>query len=749
MRLVWLLALIASLSGALPRTALAGVVSETVITDNVMARLVAESEQVTPGGAVDLALLLDIRPHWHTYWRNPGDSGEPPHIQWHLPEGVEAGPIRWPLPELIRVGPLANYGYSGRATHLVELRMPQQWPVGTPVSISADVTWLVCEEECVPEQGSFALSLDTAPDVPADEQSEVNGPIADARAALPLPGTLPARLDRTDGMRLQVPVASLPSGVTDAQFFAGSWGLIDHAAPQRWRLEDDALVLDLAPGETPGAVPAAGLLVVETADGRVGFEVDAGISGDALQAVAGTSVEYVVRGDSSTEWVSVAGGGAEPASAAALGLPLALLFALLGGLALNLMPCVFPVLAIKALGLARQAGAPVHERLLHALAYGSGVLLFFALTALLLLTLRASGAAVGWGFQLQSPVFVAFMAYLFLVLGLSLAGAVTIGTRLMGIGASAGLGGSLPGEGGVADSERRHLGAFVTGALAALVAAPCTAPFMGAALGYAATLPWLPALSIMLMLGVGMALPFMLLALVPRLNARLPRPGPWMEHLKQLLAFPMFATAAWLIWVLSVQIGPAGVGAVLTGMLALSLALWLLERTRNSTGAWRWVGVGSAVLGLAGAFWLGATMARFDAPALATGVVASGVGASGAEAGSDSALSSKPYSAQALADARAAGRPVFVNMTAAWCITCLVNERVALSGGAIGRAFAERDILYLKGDWTNRDPNITEYLAGFGRNGVPIYVFYPTHGQPRVLPQILTESMVLAALDDA
>ncbi len=738
-----------------PRVEAATSESEVVRTENVTARLVAEYAQVTPGDAVELALVIDIRPHWHTYWRNPGDSGEPPRIQWHLPDGVEAGPIRWPAPELIRVGPLANHGYSGRAVHLVELRVPEEWPAGEPVSIRADATWLVCEEACIPERGSFALSLATAPTAVAGGQSSWSELFADARNALPAPGTLLASLDRAGGMRLRVPAVGLPAGITDAHFFAGAWGLVEHAAAQHWSLHGDALTLQLVPGATPDAVPPAGLLVVETDDGRASFEIDAGSATTGAQNAGAETADR----------------SGDQASTSDLGLPLALLFALLGGLALNLMPCVFPVLAIKALGLARQGGAPTRERLMHALAYGSGVLLFFMLIGLLLLTLRATGAAVGWGFQLQSPVFVALMAYLFLVLGLSLAGVVTIGTWLMGIGASAGLNkgpgngrGSRPASssgdpvndsstGPGHDTDRRHLGAFVTGALAALVAAPCTAPFMGAALGFAATLPWLPALSIMLMLGVGMALPFMLLALVPRLSDRLPRPGPWMENLKQLLAFPMFATAAWLVWVLSVQAGSGGVGAVLAGMLALSLSLWLWERTRNSTPRWRWPALGAAVLGLAAALWLGASMARFDAPGPAIGLVATGAAGAGAEAESGGTSSSdtgalriEPYSASALADARAADRPVFVNMTAAWCITCLVNERVALSSDAVAQAFAERDVLYLKGDWTNRDPVITEYLAGFGRNGVPIYVVYPPSGKPRVLPQILTESIVLGAL---
>ncbi|MBK1633512.1 protein-disulfide reductase, partial [Thiohalocapsa halophila] len=291
------------------------------------------------------------------------------------------------------------------------------------------------------------------------------------------------------------------------------------------------------------------------------------------------------------------------------------------------------------------------------------------------------------------------------------------------------------GRGGVGHAEG-HLGAFVTGALAALVAAPCTAPFMGAALGYAMTVPWPAALAIVLALGLGMALPFLLLALSPGLARRLPRPGPWMETLKQALAFPMFATAAWLLWVLAVQTGPGGLAAALTGMLVLAFALWVQERTRYARSPWPRVGVGAAALGLGVALWLGLGLTGREPAPPALAADAEGAGAA-------AAMPAEPYSAGRLAAARADGRPVFVNMTAAWCITCLVNERVALSRAAVARAFAERGVLYLKGDWTNRDPAITDYLAGFGRNGVPIYVFYPPDGEPRVLPQVLTETTVL------
>jgi thiol:disulfide interchange protein DsbD len=347
-------------------------------------------------------------------------------------------------------------------------------------------------------------------------------------------------------------------------------------------------------------------------------------------------------------------------------------------------------------------------------------LLFFAVLAGLLLALRAAGAALGWGFQLQYPPFVAIMAYVFFTIGLSLAGAVSIGSGLMALG------------GGV--TGRGTLAAFATGALAAMVAAPCTAPFMGAALGYAVTLSWPWALAIMLTLGLGLALPLLVLSMVPGVARWLPKPGAWMETLKQALAFPMLAAAAWLVWVLSVQTGSGGVALVLSGLVLLSFALWLHERTRPlETIARRWWTVISWA-GLAGALMLGVATAWLStAPR-------------DAHPASVGGLQSQPYSSERLSAARAEPRPVFVNMTAAWCITCLVNERVALSTDEVADAFNAAGVLYLKGDWTNRDPAITAYLAEHGRNGVPLYVFYPVGGEPRVLPQILTADSVRRAI---
>ena len=698
LRLTALLAVGVSLFGGGAASAAAD--QALVRTEHVTARLLAERPVVSPGEALDLALVFDLAPGWHTYWRNPGDSGEPPRVEWTLPDGPIVGPIRWPWPSLIRVGPLANYGYSGQAVHLFRLRVPSDWPVGEPLTIAADAHWLVCEEACIPEQGRFSFQLDVVdhPPVVPDVQADGSQIFAEARRRLPVSEPILGRLRAEDGrLWLGVPTERLPETLTGAWFFAGRWGLIDHAADQPRRLEDGTLTLELTPGEAP-ADHLEGVLVVDSGDRARAFRVEAQLAGNG-SALGQPSADAETR----------------------LALPSALLFAVLGGLILNLMPCVFPVLAIKALGLARQAGASRSARLAHGLSYTAGVLTFFALVAGLLLVLRAAGAAIGWGFQLQSPVFVALMAYLFLVLGLALAGGLTLGTRLMGIAGAAGV-----------PADRGHHGAFITGGLAALVAAPCTAPFMGAALGYALVQPWYIALAVMLALGLGLALPFLLLALAPGFAARLPRPGAWMEVLKQVLAFPLFATAAWLAWVLSVQTGSTGIGSLLAGAVTLVFGLWLLERGRGVGGGWLLL---TRVLGfasLAAALGLAIGTARLDSAPV--------------EAAATDGLQAEPWSPARLAEIRAEGRPVLVNMTAAWCITCLVNERVALDTDAVTEAMSAADVRYLKGDWTNRDPAITDYLAGFGRSGVPIYVLYPAHGAPRVLPQLLTEQIVLDAL---
>lgn len=680
-----------------------------VSTENVTAALLSEHQSVAPGDTAQLLLDLKIRPHWRTYWINPGDSGEPPGIDWTLPPGVEAGPLAFTTPELIRVGPLANYGYSERALHLISLKIPQDWPLGVPIQIQARAHWLVCEAHCIPESANLDLILQVTPQTGAP-RADLEPLFAQARAGLPIDadGMSGVRLiTEPEGARLSFPLSGLPPGTArtlkSVWFFPAAWGLIEHSADQSWRISEDdqggRIEVDLIPGVAFEQTAPDGLLVLEGTDGWV---VPVSLKPSRM---IGSSVESEQEG---------------------MSFGVALIFAFIGGLILNLMPCVFPLLAIKALSLAGQGRLSGSQRLLHGLYYTAGILVFFGLLGALLFALRASGAAVGWGFQLQYPPFVAIMAYLFVVLGLSLAGALTLGAGLMGLADH------------VQVDSASGAGAFMTGALAALVAAPCTAPFMGVALGYAVTLPWLPALAVLLTLGLGLAAPFLLLSLWPGLARKFPKPGPWMETFKQFLAFPLFATAIWLVWVLSVQSGSTGVALVLGGILVLVFGFWVRERTRMGGVFWERLGLIASVLGLGFALWLGF---------LTAGLGSAGGVSAGQSGPSQDRLSPETYSAARLAQARAQDRPVFVNMTAAWCITCLVNERVALSTDRVANRFTDSNTLYLKGDWTNQDPEITDYLAGFGRNGVPLYVYYPPGGDPRVLPQILTSSMVAEAIE--
>jgi thiol:disulfide interchange protein DsbD len=662
-----------------------------VETEHVRAELISEAAAVRPGQTFWVALRFDIRPGWHTYWKNPGDSGEAPRIRWRLPEGFRAGEVHWPPPQRLPLGPLMNFGYAGEAWLLVPMTAPGRIEAGT-VELAAAATWLVCKEECIPEQGEFALTLPvTADEAAATSWAEA---FAEVRRRLPqtLDGAMLAPVD-ADTLRLELGPALRQVALREAWFFPDAYGLVEHAAPQLLSSGEGGPVLQLRRGELRGAPPdrLTGVLVVteDLPDGPMAtaFSIDAPAAGPA------------------------AGG---------IGLAAALLLALAGGFLLNLMPCVFPVLSLKALHLVEQSRAGTRAVRLGGLAFTAGVLLAFLAIALALLALRASGEAIGWGFQLQSPAFVLALAWLTFALGLWLSGVWSFGEGLMGLGQ------------GLAE-QRGALGAFFTGVLAVVVATPCTAPFMGAALGYALTQPAAYALGVFLALGLGLALPWLLLALFPTLRRVLPRPGAWMERFKQLLAFPMYATSAWLVWVLSQQSDARGLAYALAGLLTLALALWLWQASRAAAPAWRRLGgaIGLAALGLLAGLLL----------ALPDGRVAGGAPPAGpAEA----------YSAARLAELRAAGRPVLINFTAAWCITCQVNERVALSTQRVGEAMRTAGVAYLKADWTRRDPAITRLLEAHRRSGVPMYLLYPAGGgEPELLPSVLTEDLVLARLAGA
>ncbi len=692
---------------ALPGAALAAE-SAPVTSQRVTATLLSSRDTVAPGERFHVALTQKLAPHWHTYWLNPGDSGEPTQIQWDLPAGAKAGDIAWPAPRAIRVEPLVNFGFEGEVVLPVEITVPADARPGETFSLKANATWLVCEKICIPEEGSFTLDLPVGAASAVDEAAQQR--IDAALAALPKPagfrGTLSA-----DGDNLALALPGLPAGASDLRFFPISDTLIEHAADQPMKAGDvPGLTLTRSSAFKLEQPDISGVLTFRQ-DGvpralTLVADADPALVSKAAETGSNAPRPAVVR-------IPV------PAEGADLTLLAALAFAFAGGLILNLMPCVLPVLFIKALGFAQTAHRSRTETREQGLIFLCGVLLTFLVLAGAVIALGALGGSVGWGFQLQSPLLVIALAVVMVLIGLNLIGAFEIG------GSVVGLGDGLASRGG-------RLGAFMTGVLAVVVATPCTAPFMGAAMGYAVTQPPALALSVFMALALGFALPVVALSFAPGLLRLLPKPGRWMLVLKQAFAFPMFATAIWLIWVASVQTGPQGVLAALVAVLAAGFVVWLVGVTRGSLPR-RAFGTVLAVLVALGAGWF---------------TVENAVPGTNAEA---RAGDIQAWSPERVATLQAQGKPVFVNFTAAWCITCLANERVALSRQEVKDAFARLGVTYLKADWTNRDSRIAQALAEQGRAGVPLYLFYPARkdGQAEILPQLLTPDAVIAAAERA
>lgn len=697
---LWVTTFVALIQAAAPAVALE---STATTSPRLTATLVSDAARVTPGQTFRVGLRQKLAPHWHTYWKNSGDAGAPPEIRLSLPAGATAGEIVWPGPDRIPAGPVMNYGYENEIVFPIQVTVPRDAAPGQSFVVSAEAEWLVCERECIPEKGSFTL------DIPVGDAAEAASDdikaafaIADARKPLQSPWT--ARLT-TEGEALALTVEGADltkAAVKSAYFYPATWGVIDHAAPQQAALSDGTLTLALTKGQTfnPEA-KIDGLLAVTDGSGVTRwFEIEPNVS--AAPALTGPAASIIER----------------------LLLWQTMLFAFLGGLILNLMPCVFPVLAIKATAIAKLSGGALREVRLASAYYTLGVIVAFAALAGALLAVRAGGTAVGWGFQFQSPLFVAGMSWLLLAIGLNLSGVFEIG---LGAG----------GTGQHLAQKSGHAGSFFTGLLAVVVATPCTAPFMGAAIGAALTAPIFVCLLIFLAMGLGLAAPYALLGIFPRLARTLPRPGPWMVRLRQAMAFPMYASAAWLVWVLSQQMGDFGVLIALSGALLVALAAWMYGIAQHGSGRGL-VSRGLATAALAGT--LGLLVQLNGAPS----------GAAARTEVSGTSANYEPFSNERLEALRKEGKPVFVNMTAAWCITCLVNERTTLSTDAVQQAFRDRGIIYLKGDWTNRDPEIGAYLRAFNRDGLPFYAFYPAGGRdPVVLPPVLTEAIVVGELERA
>jgi thiol:disulfide interchange protein len=705
MRIVkfWLLGLMLASPTAYPLS------GNAVDTDNVKAQLVSEVSSIAPGQSFSVALEFTIRDGWHTYWRNPGDSGQATTLKWQLPPGFTAGDIVWTRPHRFEIPPLVNYGYAKHAVHLVNITAPKDLAVGTPVVLSAKAGWLVCSDVCIPEDGDLQLKL------PVTAQPGSADPAAAAlfaQARSEVPGPQPAATSaRIDHGQLLIVLgkewgATLPQ-IKSLAFFPYDEGGIEYAAPQTLIRNKDEVALAMKLGDQPpkkGTV--RGVLLATEQSGNdtvtVPLEIAAGLS------AAGTLPKT-----------------AEASGVPATPVAILLLLAILGGLILNLMPCVFPVLSIKAMGLVEQAKKHPAAVRTKGLVFAAGVISSMLCLASVLLVLRAGGQQIGWGFQLQSPLFVTLLVYLLFAVGLNLSGVFEVGGGLAGVGDGLTQG----------DSYRAS---FFTGVLTTLVATPCTAPYMAFAVGAALTQPAAVALCIFAALGLGLALPYLLLSFAPWMRRALPKPGAWMDTLKQVFAFPIYASAAWLLWVLAQQTSSFGLGAALAGAIFIALAAWAYQKSKSSSAGGRVAALVTTTLALLIAV---ALPVHFADVAAAAGTSAVGIRA---------ADEWQPYDAAEVARLKSAGRPLLVNFTASWCLTCLVNERNAFADSAVQEIFRSKGVTLMKGDWTNRDPAITKALASFGRAGVPLYVVYNSKpGSPElVLPQLLTASIVQSAFAD-
>ncbi|MDZ4101025.1 MAG: protein-disulfide reductase DsbD family protein [Hydrogenophaga sp.] len=716
----WLLAAALPLGAAAQSLLGNPAASATVVqSDQARAELVAHApDGAGPGRPVWVGLQLTHAPEWHTYWKNAGDSGLPTELRWTLPPGVTAGEIAWPTPRKFPIGTLANYGYDGTVVLPVPLTVGPGFK-GDAITVQLYAAWLVCRKECIPEEGNFTLNI------PVQGSTGSFG-AAFAASFEAAPKDQPAadsQLRPEDGF-LNVSLANLPAAWRGKalEFYPEITGLIEPGAPwtQAWDGERWTARVPLSPHRSES--PAQLALVVAEANppgsgpGLAGARLDVPVQGtwpapaplpvavpDALQAALDANA---------------ARAAAPVNSASALTLGAALLGALLGGLILNLMPCVFPVLAIKVMAFAKHANDRAAHRA-NGLAYTAGVVLSFTALGALLLGLRAAGEQLGWGFQLQSPAVVAGLAVLFTLIGLNLAGLFEFGNV-------------LPSRLASLQAKNPTVDAFLTGVLATAIASPCTAPFMGASLGLAIGMPAAQALAVFAVLGLGMALPYLAASWIPAVARALPRPGAWMDTFRRGMAFPMFATVVWLLWVLGQQSGIDGAAGLLMLLVALALLVWSLGLRGKSRAA-------LSVLSLAGLVWLGWTLGP-NVTRLQDATPGQAV------ATSQAGVSWQAWSPETQAALVAEGRPVFVDFTAAWCVTCQYNKRTTLANADVLGDIAAKNVALLRADWTRRDPAVTAELARLGRNGVPVYAIHQNGQAPQVLSEVLGVDEVRAVI---
>jgi thiol:disulfide interchange protein len=680
-------------------------------------QLVVPSNTLEKGKLAMAGLYFKLEPGWHVYWKNAGDSGEPPRMKWTLPNGITAGPLQFPAPKRLPLGPLMDFGYEDEVMFPFELKVASDVATSAAV-LHAKVDWLVCREVCIPGKAELETTrtVSDGAGVPAPVQPDaaLYTRFANRLPEAPPPVFKAGFQPMANGLRLTVVTGQKE---TQGAFFPADQNILDNPAPQKVTPTAKGLILDLKKDANLTANPAQLRGVIELSNGR-NYEIAApsGAPAAANPAPEPNSAE-TARAASSTNPASSANSAAPatPGFARIAGL------AFLGGLILNLMPCVFPVLFLKGLALVQSGAEERHRLRMHGLVYTAGILVSFWILVSVLLALRGAGARLGWGFQFQSPVFLSLMAGLLFFLGLSLAGQFEIGLSLTSAG------------GGLA-AKQGYTGSFFTGVLAVIVATPCTAPFMGAAIGYALAQPAAVTFAVFTSLALGLAAPYAILTLQPAWTRILPRPGAWMEILRQAVSVPIFATVIWMAWVLANAYGATLLAALLIGFLLIAIAGWFLGRWP----AKRWATVSAAII------LLGVVALCYAAPN------------EFAETPSDKHSQLyligdithwEPWSAEAVGRYQSQGRPVFVDFTANWCLSCQVNERVVLEKPEVKKAFADSHVVLMKADWTQHDDAITDTLAKLGRSGVPAYVLYvPGEASPRLLPEVLTPGIVTDAI---
>ncbi len=634
--------------------------------------LVSESTTLQPKDSLYLGIKFELEKDWHTYWENPGDAGEGAVIKWSLPDGVSTSEILWPGPERIPVDPLMTFGYNNEVILLTKISTSDK--IDFPIELNAQVSWFTCKDICIPQDGNVSIVINEGELTKSNDYAEIKQYVD----KLPKEFLENYKVEKLEEKYFLQ--STLENNKFDSiYFFPREYGLIDYVENQIYEKNENSFSLEVKASKTGMKLPYFdGVIKAINSEGTFFFDVNFPLN---------------IQNEDKN-------------------LFLLLVFAFLGGLILNIMPCVFPILSIKVLRFIQYSEDSSVETYKFGLSYSLGVILSFLLIALILIGLKSSGEVIGWGFQLQYPLVISILFYLFIALGFLFMSNLVIGSQLGNLNS-------------LVKVKNESFESFLTGILAVVVASPCTAPFMGSAIGFALLQPSFNSILIFLSLGIGFALPYLILSIKPTLLSFLPRPGPWMETFKQFMAFPMWASALWLLWVLSGQVDSDTVILVLIGGLALSLSLWLLEKNTTEIKLVKWILRGTAIVLIGFSIYIIPTSYSTKEEIFTKDEI---------------------YSEQRLRELRNSNQIVFLNFTADWCITCKVNERVALKTQKVQKILKRESINYLEADWTRKDEMIASKLEEFGRSGVPLYLLYPSKGKPIILPEILTEDILIKYL---